>query len=763
MKWPVRALCLMAAAALGWTAAPPPEADTGEGKAPCEEPLVPICESGLFYAEVPADFDGPLPRTRLDAARMRERFGREGVVRCRLVDFVDLPASPERITHDGSARVVSIGGEDYLVTGHTSRVSWFTVHMKTAPRAGRPHLLVAQLPNDAERETTFSLTWDYGSPFAPPFRGEEDYRVACQQENPFNPDVGVGVYTGREIPLDGQPYLFSFLFYPKSRDVRVTVSHFQCTKEATEASGAAVARIWMFDVLTPLREAPAQVARPLENERLVGMYQTHPWFFYAHYGWPARTAAQRSASVHTLVEHLSFVGFNYLEYNAVNGSDVANMAWFPSRHWPNLEGDLFTDLLPACAQAGIKVVPSLASLPLPPGLDAGTLRAEPDERGFCLESLQWHKDATVGRGLWRDAPDPLRPEVRRWLLECLRELLDHCADSPALFGVGFRVNGSIGLCYLGPEYGYSRWDIAEFRRDSGLPVPDEGAYEWLRANAWEEWIDWRCRRTTELWLAARDLVRSYRDDLSLVVKCVLPAEQPGPNVRWPEGADPIALMREHGYDPGLLAEEEGIVVEGAHLVSSDRFWFSQGVPNPDALRQFYFDRRILRAFLTREGRATEFYFGYWEESPHPDNEYGASLRTATTGPWGRFFFEAPMHHLTLGNNRILTLFGWERPTLAREAQLRAFCRGVRALPLAEPRPLTGSVSGLPEGARAAWYGERLAVLNNSPQEARVRITEPALAGRTVYDHASATTLRADEEGGVSLRVPAFGLAVLEAD
>jgi len=682
------------------------------------EKLYPIDEDGVYYTLWDDTLPYPRPKLRISTKEIVEKYGVHNIVRCRPVDFVDCSTTSHNFIDDGLSRVITLAGEPYRVTWYQGKLSWFAYYLRTRESLDRPHLLVAQLINDQERETTLTLTFAHYSTWAAPYRAEE-YYIPRSQEPPQTVycDVGVGVYTGREIPVDGKPYNFSFLFYPKMKWVKLTVSHHPATLIADDKSGAAVSKVWVFEVLDDLRIKTPPMGELPENQRLVGIFLSHPWYFYNHFGMPSRTKAQRIKSLQALVDNLRFSGMNYLEFFIVNGSDIAGCAWYDSKYFESNQGNLLEELLPLTDKAGIKVVPALAVIRVPDPEAGGEYTETPDPNGFSIYSMQFEAGKGTAKGLHGTrVPDPLRPEVQEYVLNILKEILDRAADHPSLFGVGFRVNGALGLCYLSERHGYSHWDISEFEKDTGIDVPDNAdAYRWLRENAWDKWIDWRCKRMRDFWLRARDLVVSYRPDLKLVIKTVLPVN----SGRWADGGDPIEMMKEHGYDPALYVNEEGIIIERSMYISSDRYatgWSEKAW----AVKDMYYDKRLVPAFQTREGQAVEFYHGYWEEVPHPDNEFGDVLRTATTAPFGAYFYEAANYMLAETNSRIQVFFGWERPNLGHEDDLQRYCRAFRALPYTEGRPFTGKVEARGK-VWVRWFGGRLAVLNREGLPQKVRL------------------------------------------
>jgi len=650
-------------------------------------------------------------------------------IRCRLVDYVDATKTDHEFAHDGKSRLWTHEGVTYRLTDDKRKMSWFEYTVRTAAKPGRPHLLVARLPADRERYTTFSITMPSDAVWAPPFAGAEKNVAGlkeCQEGDGYHPGVGGGIFTGREYPLrmgtdaKGRLY-YAMLFYPKSVRTHVTVSHEGHERRDDRHNGAAVSALWVYEVIDDLGEAavgPTEL--PGLPKRRIGIYQPHPWYFYGHYGCPAATRAQRMRSLNALVDYLRACGFNYVEFNAVNGSDRTSRAWYDSKIFEPLCGDLLRELIPLAGRRGIDVLPVITSFKPPP---------DPGKYGFGPDSWQVNADGKVGKAFGSNVPDPLRPETARTVAAIADEILDRCAKQPNVVGLGVRVNGKIGLCYVGDarKAGYSKWDLAQFAADTGIKVPaGKPPHDWLGANAWKAWLDWRCRRTAAMWRMLRDRVVKHRRDLKLVMKCDLPSETPGTNRQWPAGADPIELLRGHGYDPRMLTGEKGLIVQRGMMVGAGRFfckWGGGEGRNPDAYKTFHHVAGLMEAYRTAEGAAVEVYHNYWEEGGHFRHpEFGPQMRTATVSPPGGAYFEAAAASLRRANVHTIALMGWARASIGHEAALRRWCRAFRALPAVAPRPFEGRVEPADTAVYVRRFGPRLCVLNDSMRPRTVRLT-----------------------------------------
>ena len=209
-----------------------------------------------------------------------------------------------------------------------------------------------------------------------------------------------------------RPYEQRFVFYPRQKAVRFTVSRRPCEEPIEDKSGAAVSHVWVFELLDPLAARPA-VLRPAvqESPRRLGMYLTHPGYMYQLYGYQGKSDAERKASLRSFIDYLKFCGVNMLQFNAVDGGDTTGTAFYESDIWPRSAGDLLRELLPLCEANDIQLVPIITSISVPEC-----------KHGFTADSFQLDRygDLTVFFSSRPPLPDPLRPEVQDLLFRDLR-------------------------------------------------------------------------------------------------------------------------------------------------------------------------------------------------------------------------------------------------------------------------------------------------------------------------------------------------------
>ena len=675
----------------------------------------------------------------------------------RLVDEVDCTRTDHGFEEFGSSRVVELlPGKRFRITGPPDTVTQtrqvygrsvkllpaFSYRLRVSPRP-TPHLLVVESVDDAERYLEVAVDVAPGSITSPPLRS-----TAIGSTELIN--LGVA-YTGREQRVSGEVFREYFLFFPKSDSIIVTVSHSGRELVKPKEAGAAVSHIWVYELTEPLGQLANPISLPKEQQRSVSLFYPQCTIMYEEYGFSAATPATRQASIRVLSDYLRFIGFDRLEFHPYAFS---TQAYFRSRLFePAGRFDIFEDVLPVCREAGIQVVPRVDSLVFFDKL------WEKDEQNY-----QHRLDGTI-HNYFGKVPDPLRPQVQQVLLDVLREMLDTCKDFPNVVGVGFRANGKFGSLYVGSsaeappqETGYTQWDLEEFEKDTHIRVEADKTnprlcYDFIRRNCWKEWIDWRCRRIHDWWCRARDLANSY--GRLLFVQTVIPYDHHFPSEQtqwWGRGIDPLEQHRYHGYDPALYTGEKGMIISRAISLGADRY-FGRSHNDP-----YWHDPRVPGLYRTAEGAAVELYYIYWELSDHP-----RGFRVGPEWAVGRGWMEPLTHAMRTMNVRNVVFYNWHRATIGREIGLREFCRAFRALPAVAPRDFEGKISPpADEKLWVRWFGDRLCVVNDSPESRTIQLTFPSSVRplSTITDLATNSRFAIDSQRRLQLHLRAFDFRTL---
>ncbi len=697
-------------------------------------------------------FDGavrPYDETGQELCRSLVASGRiVDAIPCRLLDEVDCSGTEHDFRQWGTSQVVKLeDGRDYRLSGTRESVTetrvvygreravvpGFQYRLASAPRPV-PHLLVVDTINDRERYLETAIDVAPGSTPAPVLAtgglGSRDL---------INLNV---TYTGREYPLDGRPFQQVTLFYPKSDAVTATITDSRRELEQDGLTGAAVARIAVYEITTDLADAPVAVEG---DERSVSLF--YPWSspLYNESGFSAAAEGSRRSSIDSLADYLRFMGFSRLEFHPY---PFGRSAEFASDVFPGPGGkDVFEDVLPVTEARGIEVVPRIDSMVFYLSDEAGK-NLYADEEAYQLT----RKGETMN--FFGVVPDPIHPQVERLLQDMLCELAAKTKGRSNVPAVGFRANGKFGSLYVGSnrahppeESGYSEFDIREFEKDCGVQVGGtagdaQSRYDWLRANAWERWIDWRCERIHDHWVRLARAVREVDPAKKLIVFTKIPGNDPGEKRDWEQAPiDLLDLHRYHGYDPALYAGEESLALSRVMGIDADRYW-------PQAWnKRFFFEPRLSEYFKTAEPGGVELYYIYWELPEHP-----LGFRVGPGSPLGRAYYEPMTHALRYQNPGSFCFYNWFRATMGHETDLREFCRAFRGLPMVEPMPFAGTV----EPAEAAgdprlcvrMYRDRVGIVNDCGEAREITLVLPdGYAPRGLKDLALSTACEITQRDG----------------
>ena len=687
----------------------------------------------------------------------------------RLIDAVDCSGSDHGLVEYGATTVRQLLGRSFRVTGPPESVQLkvqaygqerralpgFSYTLRNTPLPV-PHVLVAELPNDAERYTEIAVDAAPGSHLAPHLLsgGPGDTRLI---------DLST-VYTGREYRPDGAPFHHSVIFYPKSDACEVTVT--TSPREAGQApgEGAAVSRLWIYQLLDEQAGLYNDVPLPREGpRRSASLFFPEHRFLYTQWGFSGVGDQQRRASLLSFFDYLKLMGFNRMEFHPVsfgmscyyNGGKLPNAATY----------DVFDDILPLAEERGIEVVPALDGLAFYDKSPEFTGEGGQPVR----DSFQLDRDGKTLRRYFGDVPDPLRPEVQARLMAFLSEFSDRVRGHNCVPFISFKVDGKMGTCYSGdaanrpPEgAGYSEWDVRQFEQATGTTVggtPGDAPSRYAALHGdpalWQAWLDWRCRATRDLWLKARDLVAS-RGNRQLLVKTILPNNFPGRFDYWQkEGLSPLDVLRGHGVDPRLYAGEKGMRLSRCFMVGADRYF------GEEADKTFFYSDALAPLYNTAEGSESELYFVYWELPTHPKG-----FRVGPASGPGRAFFEPLTYTLRVNNPYNLTFYNWYPGTIGHEIDLRRFLRAYRALPAVPGKDFEGEIHPRDPRVTARWYGNCLAVINDTGEPQRVRLTLPKVYtfGTRITELGTGVELRRFEmktKTRLEVNLQAWDLATLE--
>ncbi len=657
----------------------------------------------------------------------------------RLVDDVDCAKTDHGYWENSPATVEEIAGTRFRCVGPQDKVTRlrkrnkheakelaaFSYRLKVVPRP-TPHLLVIESVNDAERYLEVAVDHPRDSAVAP-------HLLAAGTGDPTAIHLSV-TYTGREYAADGKTFRQAFMIFPKSDVVEVMISG---TARANwpEARPAAVSRMWMYEVAASLGELANPILEPEgQPKRTVSIFFPAINLLFEKYGFADTGAEMRAQTLRLFMDYMRFMGLNRFELRPFQ---LGPRCYFKTDNFEQAgDLDFFAEALPIMKEAGVACVPRVMYL------HSYHKLLQEDEDNF-----QWATSGKImGFGREGPLPDPLRPQTQKIVLDSIAAMLGACKGYDNVPEVGFdtSIGGLYGWEFRDPSSltGYSKWDMAEFAKETGVRVPDDldtpaRRHEWVKANCWQKWIQWRCVSWGRFISRIRDLVAAEGKKLELSVR-IMPREE-----FQTERISIRDIYLQTGYDAALFRSEPGIIMDYFIRINSDRYF---GRP---WWKPWFYDSQQLGLFDSPELRHAELYFNYWEIPWHP---WG--FRVGPGSPVGRNFFEPITYLLRNFNPCDLTFFNWFAGTIGREFEVREFCRVFRALPAVAPRDFDGTVLPAPadEGLWIKWFGDRLAVVNDSPQEREVTLRLPNKTGRVADIALGCLADARPDVGGVSVRL-----------
>ena len=519
--------------------------------------------------------------------------------------------------------------------------------------------------------------------------------LLVQMRSDMSTSVGMEVLAGGGEPLSDHCLIWavlnpgtdrssgaadSFIFFPKTETCEV-----RFTPLTGAAPGASepppVREIAVYALLDyPVGNVTALPDRRVPR-RSFALAPRHTELIYEGFGFDGRDLMQRQYSLRQLLYYMQLVGFDRLQIYAADNSQqsfyddaILTNAW----RW-----DLFEDIMPLATAAGIDVIPVLPPLS---SFDQIFTFRNPDS--FQIDA----NGNVICDVAGRRCPDPLRPEVQRQLLRFLDEFCDKVEGWGCVPAIGMSVDGSTGTCFASvsadrpaEKAGYSAFDLLRFQALTGTAItpgtdkPLE-AYKWLRNNPdlWQQWIDFRCRQTHDLWTRCRDLIVSRHSGRYLLVDMKLPV--PAGHSDYTAGQ----LLAHHGYDPGLYRNEKNMRI--AANITAGPVSETPGEP----------------AYATAAGMEVQ-------------------LDCTTLGA-GREMLQPLLQTVMADNPYCITLRSSLDAKVGHESMLRGFARAYRALPAVPPVEFDGDIWANRRDVWVRVFGDCIAVINPTRRSQQVRLT-----------------------------------------
>ena len=591
---------------------------------------------------------------------------KDGEVEKTLVAEIDLAKQEPDYFKGGATRVVNkpwgsyreSGDVGYLQHMNSTEPSWFAYRYQVDDPDAL-YWMEFDFPDDARR--SFLVVPRSGS--------------ALSYAGP-----GTGPDTGREFALTNRMQTMGIYFWPHSTDLRAAVLQPQ------SGLRAAVSKIRIYKVENNFAPLP----HVKDGREFIHWYEEGSSFM-GYFGAQNKSPESVIVSADNWARIMASMGASML----MPTFSIYQMAMYPSSLNSFSDSNTFDAarvIELACERYGLKFAAEFH----PEGRGLKTVSAlatSPDS--IC----QFNRFGKVWDGGEGPKFNFLNPVVEKFALDLVGEFADRYGDSPAFDGVSIRLMGwqNTGFGnFSSLNWGYGDFTICLFERETQTKVPVPGddperfekRYQWLMANAKDQWIAWRCQKATEFFAKVSDRLRGKHPEAKLFLNDFL---VPGcaNSKDWYEGFPTAA--RDAGIDPARLAK-----VPGVELLNST---VSYGRRNVEAVDQRQRDALLNPEFLgvlKQEGKALGFLTtqAYFEatEAIAPPRDMGYPEKTAhdwmsgSVNPAGRNYLER--FALALAESDAATLGDGGNGYTVGQPLLREFLREYRALPREkfQPRP-----------------------------------------------------------------------------
>ena len=583
----------------------------------------------------------------------------------------------------GDTQVKELGGVKYLEAG---------------PDAGDRFALRLSLKEDSP---LWCLEIDYPDDAK---RTADIIVQSCKQTwNDYS--LQVGYASGDEYRPTGRILTHRCLYWKEADDVALVV---MTARKGAPAAVSAVRLYRVRDAKLPSAGAPG--AR--EGRRSFVAYNEDCAIGY-DFG-TVRTKGHDRDELQTMIErcaaYMKYIGEDILAYPGCWYQGRINEDYNPRNHAP----DYLSAWYSAFDREGLGVMPTMNwhNIELPP--DVHVTRESLSDGSLHPTAVNILSSGRANTE-WHGSPpnfNILHPATQAAILREFDGMLDEGAAHPSFRGVCLHLTAHSILWWGTIDGGYNDYAVEAFSKATGVKVPANAgdplrgrAYaEWIKANARDEWVRWRCSVVTDFFAVLAERLRSRRADLKLWVNTFTAASLGGER---PLDADYITRMNlDAGLDGAALQERIPNLILCQSVVPADYRWRGYGPGSGDLGRrqlELPTDERTFDLLQFAKEPWVNQHDRYWESAIGKtagkstltcDWLKECSWRVSTINPSGRHalshFVEPLRYHDITGMSKGGFLIG----TYGMEDVLVPFMRAFRALPAVVMKDVTAKcVSG----------------------------------------------------------------------
>lgn len=695
-----------------------------------------VCTPGK--ADVLADF-WVLPECNAAEAAPGSELALEPVLE---MNFDRLPPAG-RFTAKGAVTFRELNGRRYLETGSGE---WSRLACRLdLPAAPALYCLDWEWPDDKPRFADLVLQ--------PALGAREHY------------ELQVGYVTGGPIwPPSGKMVRSRQLYWAPSTNAVFILSTLRPGEPAAVAS-LRISRI-KGDALPSAEIREPAIAEA--GRRTFGIYFEDPAVIH-DFAAPGEGDSMPAFGlvVDRLAAYLKATGQNCMSYPGVWYEGALDGDYQPRPH-PEAFLEAFYTRFDA---EGLGFMPSLNYYCIPYAAAAKVAEATLTNGSWNATCVNITADGKPNPGSCHTPPtyNPLHPETQEAFSRQVAGLLRQGAPHPSFKGVDIYFHTSHNLPWFGNiRSGYNDSLIDGFTAATGIRVPVSRSdpmrgkkyAEWLLANAYQPWVDWRCRGVADFIhrLAAQVAAARPGLQLALTVQSLVEYEK----ADWSLPHVQMRLMKEAGLDPALLTDIPNLILrQGSRPVGPSVY---NRVTDLDAKTGYLLGAAYTAEYwepLTAARRPeVNLHDHYWESDIGSRDPLVApwfreiGWRVSAVNPLGAKAMKAYAAPLRYGDILGITRGGFLIGTYGIEDWLVPFAKAFRALPAVRFADLPCSTPTLK--CRAAEVGGKrwFYAVNTGDAEASVSIP---CGGRPVTDLVSGLPVPAGNDGAIALTLAPYQL------
>ena len=342
----------------------------------------------------------------------------------------------------------------------------------------------------------------------------------------------VGYMVGGEYPNTGKILTHRCLYWTFGDDVSLIAM----TARPNAPAAISAVRIYRVDGAA-LPPAVAKTPKRADGwRRSVALYYEDPAI-----GHDFSTNGHGIGEIETLIDRtvaeMKFTGENLFAYPGAWYGGLIGGWYNPRKHAPDFLSAWYTKF----DKEGLELVPTLNvnTFPVPDGL---VTRVTMRDGSLHNSPISIHSTGLPNWGGWHGTPPNFNfyhPEVRANIMGFVDELVEQGKSHPSFKGLCFYLTQHTSLWFGDPESGYNDYAVDAFAKSKGITIPVDRkdplrgkAYaKWLKENAWDAWVQWRCDVTTAFYSQIARKLAAARPDLKLWLNSFVPTDMNNPATR----------------------------------------------------------------------------------------------------------------------------------------------------------------------------------------------------------------------------------------